>query len=485
MGSIWMTVACFGCLLAGVLGGVLLAAWSRNAKATHVYKLLRWHFGATHLNTLVVTERQFPARIRVDLQRSLDHVIQERATVEYLTGIKYEDAMMFGISLSDLLVYDTKAMSVPLGHEEVDIGESEPVRCLKNALWLLKVGDSKVAILLSQVFCFNEPPRVRIDVSAENNATGQEFSETLFKTLEDGVAKAESYRGKVLSLEDAEEYTGESVGITVHQLPPVSREEVILPKTTLELLERNVLQFVGQRRTLMKLGQSAKKGLLFFGPPGNGKTHTIRYLISELQGHTTLLIAAEQAAKLAEYMTLARLLQPALVVLEDVDLFARERTQAGSSCQETLLYKLLNEMDGLREDAEIVFVLTTNRPDSLEEALASRPGRIDQVIEFPFPDEEGRGKLVELYSSAMSVPDDLMRWIVQRTEGVSAAFVKELMRRSLQFHLAEGNSKAIEEIDVKKALDEMLILGGRLNQRTLGFGSGSQTPDDSARCESC
>jgi ATP-dependent 26S proteasome regulatory subunit len=49
-------------------------------------------------------------------------------------------------------------------------------------------------------------------------------------------------------------------------------------------------------------------------------------------------------------------------------------------------------MDGLREDAEVIFILTTNRPDQLEPALASRPGRIDQAIEFPLPDEIGRAK---------------------------------------------------------------------------------------------
>lgn len=270
-----MTVAYIGCFLAGVLGGVLLTAWRRNANASHAYKLLRWHFGTTHLNTLMVTQRQFPARIRVDLQRSLDRVIQQQATVEYLTGIKCNDTIMFGISLFDLLVYDTKAICVPLEHEEVDIGGPEPVRCLKNALWLLKAGDSKAAVVLSQVFCFRQPPKVRVDVSAEDSTTGKEFAQTLFKRLEDAVAKAELYRGKVLSLEDDEQYTGESVGITVHQLPTVSREDVILPKTTLELLERNVLQFVAQRKILVELGQSTKKGLLFFGPPGNGKTHTI------------------------------------------------------------------------------------------------------------------------------------------------------------------------------------------------------------------
>jgi ATP-dependent Zn protease len=69
------------------------------------------------------------------------------------------------------------------------------------------------------------------------------------------------------------------------------------------------------------------------------------------------------------------------MVIEDVDLIARERGLMQHPGQESLLNKLLNEMDGLREDADVLFILTTNRPDQLEPALASRPGRIDQAIE--------------------------------------------------------------------------------------------------------
>src|SRR5438034_5660446 len=97
------------------------------------------------------------------------------------------------------------------------------------------------------------------------------------------------------------------------------------------------------------------------------------------------------------------------------------------------LNKLLNEMDGLREDADVFFLLTTNRPDQLEPALASRPGRIDQAIEFPLPDEEGRTKLVRLYSRGLEVPAAVLEVIVRRTNGASPAFVKELIRRSAQF----------------------------------------------------
>jgi cell division protease FtsH len=54
-----------------------------------------------------------------------------------------------------------------------------------------------------------------------------------------------------------------------------------------------------------------------------------------------------------------------------------------------LLFELLNEMDGLSEDADVIFTLTTNRPDLLEPTLAARPGRVDQATEIPLPDAGG------------------------------------------------------------------------------------------------
>jgi ATP-dependent 26S proteasome regulatory subunit len=262
-------------------------------------------------------------------------------------------------------------------------------------------------------------------------------------------------------------YSGESSGIKVHKLRTVERDQVILPRKTLDLLDRNVIQFVRQRPQLAKFRQATKKGILFYGPPGTGKTHTIHYLAKALEGHTTLLITAEQVGLLSEYMTLARLLQPSIVVIEDVDLVARDRTEMGV-CEEVLLNKLLNEMDGLKEEADILFVLTTNRPEALERALASRPGRIDQAIEFPLPDEEGREKLVRLYSHGVEVAQDVVSELVKRTDRVSAAFIKELMRRSVQFHLERNGSGRIELPDVENALEEMLFSGGSLNLKLLG-----------------
>ena len=214
----------------------------------------------------------------------------------------------------------------------------------------------------------------------------------------------------------------------VHKLPPVERANVILPEATLKLLDRNILNFVKHRAKLRQLGQSTRKGILLYGPPGTGKTHTIRYLASNLPGHTTLIITAAQVAFLGAYINLARLLQPAMVVIEDVDLIARTREMIGP-CEESMLNKLLNEMDGLKEDADILFVLTTNRPEQLEGALADRPGRIDQAIEIPLPDDIGRseaGSALRQGSAARRNPDRRGRPADQRRQrrlhqGVDAA----------------------------------------------------------------
>ncbi len=297
--------------------------------------------------------------------------------------------------------------------------------------------------MVSRVLNYSAPVTLRIDVAAPHNDVAARFSRELFDALEQAVKLAKAYRGKVLSLENGEAYTGQSTGIKVHKLRTVDREQLVLPAAMLAMLERNTVQFIEQCARLLQWGQSSRKGLLFYSPPGNGKTHTIHYLINRLQGYTTLLVSGEQLGDIGEYMALARLLQPATIVLEDIDLIARDRAQMANPCQECLLNKLLNEMDGLKPAAELLFILTTNRPEALEEALSDRPGRIDQAIEFPMPDAIGRRKLIQLYASAVELPEKVLEGVVERTEGVSAAFIKELMRRSLQFHLRariRGNS---------------------------------------------
>jgi AAA+ superfamily predicted ATPase len=431
--------------------------------------LIRAHFAPTSVQNLTIFERKFPFRVRADLQRAIDRLFASGTVIRHFCGVRKEYEHE-GITMSDCIAGSrhSPAVSVPPQYEEVDVGDEEPVRCLKNGIWFLRQDSSKYVVLLAPSSRHGWVTGMQFQIAVINDEVGARISQAFFTHLEESVLKAESYRGKILSLEQSENsYRGDSTGIKVHKLRSVEREHVILPKKTLDLLDRNVIQFVRQRPQLAKFKQPTKKGLLFYGAPGTGKTHTIHYLARALEGHTTFLVSAEQVGLLAEYMTLARLLQPSVVVMEDVDLIARDRDEMGP-CEEVFLNKLLNEMDGLKEEADIIFILTTNRPEALERALSSRPGRVDQAIEFPLPDDEGREKLVNLYSQGVSLAEDVVRTIVKRTEKVSGAFIKELMRRSVQFHLERNGSGRIEIADVDQALEEMLFTGGSLNLKLLG-----------------
>ena len=338
---------------------------------------------------------------------------------------------------------------------------------LVSGLWLIEDEEPWV-LLMSQAMQHGYFAGIQVQIACVPTEQSKRITSGFFHHLEESVERSECYRGKVLSLESSGGYHGTSTGMQVHRLRHVSRDDVILATRTLQLLDRNVIQFAAQAEKLASVGLARKKGLLFYGPPGTGKTHTIHYLIGALEGFTTFLISAEHIGYLGEYMKLARLLQPSLVIIEDVDLIARNRTQL-DTCEEVVLNKLLNEMDGLKPEAEVIFLLTTNRPEVLEPALASRPGRIDQAVEFPLPDAACRSRLVDLYRFGLRLTPELTQSIVDRTENVSASFIKELMRRSAQFALERtGAAHALTSADVDAALDELLFAGGSLNQLLLG-----------------
>ncbi|MDB5639495.1 MAG: cell division protein FtsH [Bradyrhizobium sp.] len=438
---------------------------ARNKQFEYACDALAWHFAGTPRDQLVATSRQFPGHMGADVQLAVDRLFS--ASPIRFFGI-YEQHRYETLTIAGLTRNDRNAPAIaPAQYHEVDVGESAAVKCLNNGLWLCQTGGLRYAVVLSSHREYGHESGTRIEIAVPTGADGAEFVQRCFSELESAVNAARSYRGKILSLDADGDYRGRSRGVMVHKLPSVQREDVILPEATLKLLDRNVLNFVGSRPQLRRLGQSTRKGILLYGPPGTGKTHTIRYLASNLPGHTTLIITAAQVELLAHYMNLARLLQPAMVVIEDVDLIARSRDDMGP-CEESLLNALLNEMDGLKQDADILFILTTNRPEELETALASRPGRIDQAIEVPLPDEIGRNKLVQLYGRGLPLGDAVVREAAQRTKGVSAAFIKELMRRIAQASIARDGGTSVETGDISEALDDMLFAGGKLNVKLLG-----------------
>jgi len=188
-------------------------------------------------------------------------------------------------------------------------------------------GKHTVCVTFEPEARYGQTNGAHLEIAVPPGEAGADLSRRLLKEVEELVKSTASYKGKVISFEVTQRYSGDTGNLRVHKLRTVRREDVVLPEKTLGLLDRNIRGFIEKRGQLQKLGVPIKKGVLFYGPPGTGKTHTIHYLASQLPDHTTLLITSEQVAYLDHYFQLARFLQPAMIVFEDVDLIARKREE--------------------------------------------------------------------------------------------------------------------------------------------------------------
>ena len=282
----------------------------------------------------------------------------------------------------------------------------------------------------------------------------------------------DAFRRQVLSFTESEHHGNELVSFLPR--PAVTARDVVLPDGLLETIEQHIIGIADWSQELLSAGQHLKRGLLLHGPPGTGKTHTVRYLTGRLADSTVILLTGRSIRFIDQAAALARRLQPSMVVLEDVDLVAidRDYTPDGNP----LLFSLLDAMDGVGADADVTFVLTTNRADILETALADRPGRVDLAVEIPRPDAGCRERLLRVYVRDLALTADLDP-VVAGTEGVTASFVKEMIRRTVLVSLRAGERPPVlRDAHFAEVLAEMNGERHALTRSLLGVGPGGGEP---------
>lgn len=167
-----------------------------------------------------------------------------------------------------------------------------------------------------------------------------------------------------------------------------------------------------------------------------------------------------------------------MLILEDVDLVALDRDFSDDG--NPMLFSLLDAMDGIGADADVTFVLTTNRVAVLERALAERPGRVDLAVEIPLPGAQARERLLRLYAGSMRLDADLAP-VVEATEGVTASYIKELLRRAvLTAFRASGDARSLTDADLATAVGELSAERQALTRSLLGqprAGGPDERPD--------
>ena len=438
--------------------------------------------GAAHS----VVTRELPPFEHVNLQTALDAWSARPGRTVEVHGLSLPPHHA-SPALQQLVTAEGMRLQLsPPALNDLPNGPGSTLGCLKLALLLVTEPDRRFIIMVRGPA--EHDPGLELEVAG----LPVDGAQRLLAELDELRAQLNVYRGHLL------EVSLTPVGVSLGFAAPaaLSRGDVVLPEAVLGRIERHALGVAEHRDALLAAGQHLKRGLLLYGPPGTGKTHTTRYLLGQMTSYTRLVMTGRALVAVGAVTEMARALAPAVMVLEDVDLVAEDRSMGPRS--NPVLFDLLDAMDGAAGDADLLFLLTTNRADLLELALAARPGRVDVAVEIALPDGPARERLLALYGRG--VPLELtaadIATAIERTDGVTASFLKELIRRAVLEALhddpvpSEGTAlTAVTGAHLTRALDDLLDSAQGVTRTLLGVGVDPTTlpaaglPDGPARSE--
>ena len=442
----------------------LLEEGQEQQSGEPIAPLLRAHLGDGARELPVLTEGLDDWELP-NLQLGIDAAVARPGWSVDVIGLTGRAKRYEQFSLSDLMTDDRWLPAVgPPELVNAPVGPDRTLACLEFGILLISSPDGPIAVFVRRGQ--EHGPMMPAQLAIQAVAPGEGVAAGFLADLRRLMHEHDVYRGQVLTLK-ADPHTGGRELIFLER-PQLKADELVLPDGVLDRIERHVLGPTRHREALLAGGRHLSRGLLLWGPPGTGKTLTVRYLASVLEGATVVILSGGTLGFVGAFAGLAKRLAPSLVVLEDVDLVAQERT-FGPFGSSPVLFELMNEMDGMGEDADVAWVLTTNRADALEPALAARPGRIDLAVELPLPDSDGRRRLLALYARGLDLQLADERAIVERTEGVPASFIKELLRKAA-LRAAEGGRTTVTDADVTDVLDELLAETSALTRVLLGAG---------------
>ena len=240
-----------------------------------------------------------------------------------------------------------------------------------------------------------------------------------------------NFRGQFLSLED------------------MSFDIVKLPEEQKQAIKLGAIEFFEKAEIYAKKNLPHKRGMIFTGEPGTGKTLTGKVIMNNCKSTFIWLTASdlEYGGTAAGMFKMARKLAPCVIFAEDVDDFVTSSHSVDS---------LKTEMDGMKSNDGIVTILCTNFPKNIPKALLDRPGRFDDVIKFELPDEKIRYEILDVHTKNIDIEnkEEVLKSMASQTEGFSGAHLKELVTYSMLLAI-DDNREEVKAADLIKALEKI------------------------------
>ncbi|XP_060948384.1 transitional endoplasmic reticulum ATPase [Limanda limanda] len=199
----------------------------------------------------------------------------------------------------------------------------------------------------------------------------------------------------------------------------------------------------------LKFGMTPSRGVLFYGPPGCGKTLLAKAIANECQANFISIKGpemltmwfGESEANVRDVFDKARQAAPCILFFDELDSIAKSRGGGGgdaSGAADRVINQILTEMDGMSDKKNVFIIGATNRPDIIDSAIL-RPGRLDQLIYIPLPDKPSRSAILNANLRKSPVAQDVDRaFLSDITEGFSGADLTEICQRACKLAIREA-----------------------------------------------
>ncbi|ODV59822.1 AAA ATPase [Ascoidea rubescens DSM 1968] len=211
-----------------------------------------------------------------------------------------------------------------------------------------------------------------------------------------------------------------------------------------------------------KFGLSTTKGVLFYGPPGTGKTLLAKAIATEVSANFISIKGpellsmwfGESESNIRDIFDKARAAAPTVVFLDELDSIAKARggsTGNESGTSDRVVNQLLTEIDGMNAKKNVFVIGATNRPNQIDPALL-RPGRLDQLIYVPLPDEPARLSILNAQLRKTPLEPDLdLAQIANVTDGFSGADLLFIVQRAAKFAIRDSIEADLKNEIIKKS----------------------------------
>eukprot|EP00980_Cylindrotheca_fusiformis_P026439 scaffold16171_cov116-Cylindrotheca_fusiformis.AAC.1 len=226
-----------------------------------------------------------------------------------------------------------------------------------------------------------------------------------------------------------------------------------LEETKRELQEM-VRYPIEHRHLFERFGMQASRGVLFYGPPGCGKTLMAKAIANESGANFISVKGPEllnawfggSEANVRELFDKARSASPCILFFDEMDSIARARGSGGGSSEtsDRVINQILSEIDGMGSGKTLFVIGATNRPDILDQGIM-RPGRLDQLIYIPLPDRESRISIFKANLRKSPISDDVnLEQLADATEGFSGADITEICQRAAKNAIRDSITAGLE-----------------------------------------